>query len=370
MKVAFVLGTSGGGTGAHVLMLATGCATSGVTAEVFGPAATDRAIGFSGQVMFVPAEIADHPRLSHDLRAVARLRRLLKAGRFDIVHAHGMRAGALSALALKAWRNAPPLVVTVHNAPAAGGTVGAIYRALERIVASGADSVLCVSADLEDRMRAAGASRVAPAIVPAPVTFQPVASQGGALPAFPDKAPIVLAVGRLAAQKGLDVLIEAAARWHDQQPRPRLMIVGTGPLEAELRAQAALLAVPVEFTGQRSDVPALLATADVFVLASRWEGQALILQEALRAGAPIVATRTGGNPALTGEDASLLVPPDDPAQLADAVRAILTDAALSTRLRKAALDRAETLPDEDAAISAVLAEYRDLTALRNRTVSA
>jgi glycosyltransferase involved in cell wall biosynthesis len=378
MNVAFVLGTSGGGTGAHVLMLATGCAARDVTAQVLGPVATDRALRLSGQVTFVPVEIADRPRLPHDLRAIARLRRLLKAGSFDVVHAHGMRAGALSALALKAWRQAPPLIVTVHNAPAAGGAVGAIYRALERIVARSADSVLCVSADLEERMRAAGARRVAPAIVPAPSASPPSASPSNspqpndsapgavaeerATAASPSRAPVVLAVGRLASQKGHDVLIAAATHWHDLEPRPQLMIVGVGPLETELKAQAASLAVPAEFTGQRSDVPALLATADVFVLPSRWEGQALILQEALRAGAPIVATRVGGNPALTGEDAALLVPPDDPVKFADAVRAILADPALSSSLRKAALHRAETLPGEDTAVSAVLAEYRALTA--------
>jgi glycosyltransferase involved in cell wall biosynthesis len=382
MKVAFVLGTSGGGTGAHVLMLAAGCAARGVTAEVFGPVETDRALRFTGQVTFVPVEIADRPRLPRDLRAVARLRRLLKAGGFDVVHAHGMRAGALSALALKAWRGAPPLIVTVHNAPVAGGAVGAIYRVLELIVARSAGSVLCVSADLEERMRAAGARRVALAIVPAPGAPLPGASlpgaspttgppppAGPASPTAPTRAPVVLAVGRLAPQKGLDVLIEAAVHWHDLQPRPRLMIAGVGPLDAELRAKAASLGVPAEFTGQRSDVPALLAAADVFALPSRWEGQALILQEALRAGAPVVATRAGGSPAITGEDGALLVPPGDPVQFAAAVRAVLTDPALSARLRKAALDRAGTLPDEDAAVSAVLTEYRELTARHGHAVS-
>ena len=64
----------------------------------------------------------------------------------------------------------PALVVTVHNAPAAGGVTGAIYRVLELIVARTADSVLCVSPDLEERMRAGGARRVGRALVPAPAT--------------------------------------------------------------------------------------------------------------------------------------------------------------------------------------------------------
>jgi glycosyltransferase involved in cell wall biosynthesis len=164
-------------------------------------------------------------------------------------------------------------------------------------------------------------------------------------------------VGRLAPQKGFGTLIEAASRWRDIKPEPVLVIAGAGPLETELKNQAAALGIDARFPGQRDDVPALLAAAAVFVLPSVWEGQPLILQEALRAGVPIVATRVGGTPELTGEDAALLVPSGDPDRLADAVRTVLTAPALAARLRQAALDRAHALPTEDDAVAAVLAEY-------------
>jgi glycosyltransferase involved in cell wall biosynthesis len=92
-----------------------------------------------------------------------------------------------------------------------------------------------------------------------------------------------------------------------------------------------------------------------------WEGQPLILQEALRAGVPIVATRVGGTPELTGENAALLVPSGDPDRLAAAIRAVLTDPALATRLRQAAAERARALPDEIDAVTAALAEYDHAT---------
>ncbi len=175
---------------------------------------------------------------------------------------------------------------------------------------------------------------------------------------------MVLAVGRLAAQKGFGTLLEAAASWRDMRPEPLLVIVGEGPLEAELKSQAARLRLDARFLGHRDDVPALLASAAVFVLPSAWEGQPLILQEALRAGAPIVATRVGGTPGLTGEDAALLVPAGDAARLADAVRAALTDPALAAKLRQAAANRARSLPTEDDAVTAALAEYDLLTPTR------
>jgi glycosyltransferase involved in cell wall biosynthesis len=379
VKLALVLGTSTGGTGRHVKMLAVGCADRGVRVEVFGPAQTDLDFAFSAAapgIGFSPVEIADRPRLPRDLRAIGRLRRLFQAWHPDVVHAHGLRAGALTAIAVAIARTAPgsapgsaqsrtPLVVTVHNAPPAGGLTGAIYRVLERIVARNADSVLCVSADLEDRMRAAGARRVGHAVVPAAL----VASAGGVsaetraaalraeFGAEPGQA-IVLAVGRLAAQKGFGLLLDAAARWGDIQPEPLLVIVGAGPLAAELESRAAALGLAARFAGHRCDVPTLLAAADVFVLPSVWEGQALILQEALRAGVPIVATRVGGNPELAGQDAAILVPPGDARRLADAVRAVLGDPALAARLRRAAADRAHALPGEDDAVEAAIAEYR------------
>jgi glycosyltransferase involved in cell wall biosynthesis len=164
-------------------------------------------------------------------------------------------------------------------------------------------------------------------------------------------------VGRLVPQKGFGTLLEAAARWRDIKPEPVLVIVGEGPLDARLKSQAAALHLDARFPGHRDDVPALLAAAAVFVLPSVWEGQPLILQEALRAGVPVVATRVGGIPEICGEDAALLVAPGDPDRLADAVRAVLTDPALAGRMRQAALDRARALPSPDDAVASALAEY-------------
>jgi len=373
MKVAFVLGTSTGGTARHVRMLAAGCTARGVAPAVFGPAQTDRDFAFSalagGRVSFTPVEIADRPRVARDLRAIGRLRRLLAAWRPDVVHAHGLRAGALAAIALAfvrptVYHPRPALIVTVHNAPAAGGVTGAVYRVLGLIVARSADLVLGVSPDLEERMRAAGARRVGRAVVPAAGVS---AETPGALrlPGEQDPArPVVLAAGRLAAQKGFGTLLQAAASWRDLRPEPLLVIAGDGPLGAALKSQAAGLGLDARFPGHRDDIPALLAAAAVFVLPSTWEGQPLILQEALRAGVPIVATRVGGTPVLTGEDAALLVPAGDPGRLAAAVRSVLTDPALAARLAKAAADRGHALPGEDDAVAAALAEYEFVTRTR------
>jgi glycosyltransferase involved in cell wall biosynthesis len=368
-------------------MLAAGLTRRGMAVSVFGPASAAAVLGVASLpgVGFTPVEFGDRPRPG-DAAAVLRLRRALRAAPPGVFHAHGLRAGALTVLALGgARRRRPAIVVTVHNAPPHhGGASVRVYRVLERMVARGADLVLCVSPDLERRMRAAGARRVGRAVVPAPdmpAGTQPdghagrqpapdTSADGHTVPAAPATqvspgvlaagAPIVLAAGRLAPQKGFGVLLEAAARWRDLEPAPLLVIAGDGPLAGELRSRAAALGVRAEFPGRRDDIPALLASAAVFVLPSLWEGQPLVLQEALRAGVPVVATHTGGIPDLTGDDAALLVPPGDPARLADAVRSVLRDPALGSRLRAAARERGAALPSGDDAVAAVLACYADV----------
>jgi len=168
--------------------------------------------------------------------------------------------------------------------------------------------------------------------------------------------PVVLAVGRLAPQKDFGTLLAAAARWRDLDPLPLLAIAGDGPLAGELRAQSASVGVDAAFLGHRDDVPSLLAAATVFVLPSQWEGQPLVLQEALRAGAAIVATRVGGVPDLVG-DAAVLVPPGDAQALAAAVRAVLADPSLAARLRTAAAARGVALPTPADAVAVALAAY-------------
>lgn len=367
-RVAYVLATTEGGTGRHAGMLARGIAAAGLTVRVFGPAGTDDVVGaWSGPAGDGPAvdvatvAVGVRPRPARDAAAVWRLRRLLTEAAPDVVHAHGMRAGALAALALRPRPRSgepPSLVVTVHNAPPPGAAARAVYSLLGRIVARTADDVLCVSPDLEILMRRLGARAVGRAIIAA---GHPGAGPDSAPPGLgADGAPVVLAAGRLAVQKGFDTLIAAAARWRDRRPEPLLIIAGSGPLAAGLAYQARGLGVSVRFLGWREDMAGLLAAADVFALPSQWEGQPLILAEALRAGRPIVATDVGGVRDLTGPDAALLVAPGDPAAFAAAVLRVLDDRDLAKRLGSAAARRAAALPTETDAVKAVLELYERL----------
>jgi glycosyltransferase involved in cell wall biosynthesis len=385
LRVSYLLGTTTGGTGRHVAMLAGGCAARGVTVHVYGPAATGAGLSQAGaqpdwDVSVV--DIADRPRPARDLAAAARVRRLLARDSPDVLHAHGLRAGALAALAL-AGPGAPrtTLAVTVHNAPPAAGPAAAVYAGLEWIVARRADAVLTVSGDLASRMRRRGARLAGRALVPAPAAPAASAAEiaalrrefaggesggsesrrgesGGREPGGPQ---IVLGLGRLATQKGFGTLIQAAARWQRRPVVPLVVIAGDGPLDAELRRQAGTAGVAIRFLGPRRDVPALLGAADVVVVPSAWEGQPLVVQEALRAGRPLVATRVGGIADLTGDHGAVLVPPGDPVALASAVTRILDDPQAAAGLAAAARARAGWLPTETAAVDQALGVYQTMT---------
>jgi len=352
LRIVLALGTSAGGVGRHVRMLCAGLAEAGHRVVVAGPRGTDEAFGFGrAGARFAEVPIGARPHPLDDARAVARLRAV--AARADVVHAHGLRAGALAALALTAART--PLVVTLHNAPPAGGLAGRIFSALERIAARRADLVLTVSADLAARMRARGARAVEPAVVPAPGLAPAARPEQVRAELAAGTRPILLTVARLATQKGLDTLLDAAAGPYPGEPL--FVIAGGGPLEPELRARIRREGLPVRLLGPRDDVPDLLRAADAVVVPSRWEGQPLAVQEALQAGLPVVATAVGGIPDLVG-DAALLVPAGDAAALRDAIRRLLAEPGLAARLAAAAAKRGAELPGEREAVAAVLRGYR------------
>jgi glycosyltransferase involved in cell wall biosynthesis len=179
---------------------------------------------------------------------------------------------------------------------------------------------------------------------------------------------LVVAVGNLYPVKGHRYLLEALAHLGPRHPELHVAIAGRGELDAPLRARARELQVDGRFhlLGLRSDIPNVLASADVFVLPSLSEGLPLALLEAMLAGRPVVATSVGEVPiVLDGGRAGLLVHPEDAPGLATAVSSLLSDPALARRVSAAALKRATERYTLDAMMEGYLALYAK--ALRNHS---
>jgi glycosyltransferase involved in cell wall biosynthesis len=172
-------------------------------------------------------------------------------------------------------------------------------------------------------------------------------------------APVVLTLARLDPQKGLDVLVRAAA----QVPSVRFVLAGEGPERRSLETQVRSLGLDDRFLflGRRSDVPALLAASDVFVLPSLYEGSSLAVLEAMAAGKPVISSAIRGTDELVvpGES-GLLVEPGDADALALSLRRVLAEPAFGAQLGARAHERARQFFSADLVAKRVSVLYEDL----------
>ena len=305
-----------------------------------------------------------------DLKALRQLKQL--AATVEVIHAHGLRAGALAVLAAKRLPAAkrPRVVVTLHNLPVGSAPTRLVGKALHLVVVKGADYVLTVSPDLLEKAKQLGLEAGEIAVVPAPArslsdcagtassetdfgttaSLDPASGPGaGSGPGTSsdtdcDAAPCLLTVARLAPQKGLDLLLEAATLIKQRGIDFTWLVAGDGPLKAQLNQQIATAALPVKLLGRREDIGALLSQADVVVQTSYWEGQPLTLREAMQAGRAIVATDVGGSAYTLAGCGQLVEPQAGP--LADAVVAVISDPKRRETLEAASRAAVAKIPGE------------------------
>lgn len=177
--------------------------------------------------------------------------------------------------------------------------------------------------------------------------------------------PLVTMVAVLRPGKGHDVLFQAVPLLAAAVPEVQVLVVGGGPIEEDLRAQGAHLAGTLAFTGERADIPDLLAASDVVILPSWSEALPTVLLEAGAVGRPVVATSVGGAPEIVeeGVTGNLIARGDAPA-LAERVTGLLADPVLSARLGENARARVHVRFSLDAQAAGLVALYREVLAGR------
>ena len=276
-----------------------------------------------------------------DILGLVELVGLIRRKRPDILHASSSKAGVLGRLA--GWLAGVPIrIFTVHGwaFAAYSGVPGRLYRLADRSMRPITSAIVCVA---EYERLAGVAARVC---LPEQTVVIPNAVNVSAFPRAVFRSGVVelISVGRLRAPKDFVTLVRALARL--EHGCFRASLVGDGPdramIEAELHRLG--LAESVRLLGDRSDVPELLAGADVFVCSSRSEGMPVSILEAMAVGLPVVASAVGGVPEIVDDRVTgLLVAPGAVAPLADALARLIGDRALRERMgragRDAALDR-------------------------------
>ncbi|EAP99352.1 putative glycosyl transferase [Janibacter sp. HTCC2649] len=328
MRVVQVIGRSTGGIGTHAVDLTEHLRALGDEVTVVTDSITAERFGLVDARRWWPSGPTPG-----SVRNLLRLRRLTRSS--DVVHAHGHQAGLVAVLA--ATGTGVPVIVSQHNAVLAGGWRRKLSsRLLQRFVAGRAALSTGASSDLVLEAQRHGARAAVLAPVPSPrvpglLAAEPLdrttraARRAALLQAngIAEEGPMVLTIARVAPQKNLDTIIDAASvvgitsTW---------IVVGDGDpdLLARLQTRARVEGAPVHFVGPQSDPGTWLQAAEVFVLTSTWEARALVVQEAMAAGVPVVSTDTGGLRDLV-DGVGELVAVGDAFAVGSAVRGLLND---------------------------------------------
>ncbi|RLC71029.1 MAG: glycosyltransferase family 1 protein [Chloroflexi bacterium] len=310
-----------------------------------------------------------------DLLALFRLTRFIRRGRYTIVHTHSSKAGILGRWA--AYLAGTPIIVhTVHgwgHHDRQSPLVRRSYILLERVTQRITDKLIVVSPRNIEKGLADG--------IGTPEKYITIRS-GIELDRFrrpsrsredvraelgiPVDSAVVGTVTRLSPQKAPLDFLDAAAHVAAQQPNVHFVIVGDGPLRADVEAQVVTLKLTerIHLTGLRRDVPDLLHSFDIFALSSLWEGLPRVLPQAMAAGLPIVATAVDGNAeAVTDGVNGLLTPPGDPQAMAAALLRLLDNPSLHRKMGEAGRTRADEFGARKM-VSDIAALYEKLLAER------
>ena len=268
--------------------------------------------------------------------------RLIRSERIDVIHAHWLIPQGVVGAALSRFTG-KPLVITAHGADVYG-VGGRLQTALKRWALRSSTHITAVSTDLRDaieRLRQGDADPVPVAVISMGVDtalFHPSRRDPCLKERIAGDGPLLLFVGRLAEKKGVRYLIEAMPAILERFPEAKLLIVGGGPLEAELREQVrtSQLGDRIIFAGARcpEELPPYYASADLFVGPSvvsdgDREGVPVSFMEAMASGCPILASGVGGIRDLIQDGKTgVLVPERDPGSIAEQACGLLAHPAL------------------------------------------
>ena len=331
MRVAHVHRIRGiGGSERHLLTLLPALAARGIELAFVGLDDPGSAVEPFYRELGVQAARLPCPR-DLDPALAWRVRRELRRLRPDVVHTHLVHGDVYGTLG--AGRAA--LVSTKHNDDRF--RLGP-FRYVERALTRRAARVIAIS-DALRRFCVDGVGLPAAKVEVVHYGLDALPEPWGENPALelPEGARVLLCVARLAEQKGVDVAVRALPAIRERHPDAVLVVLGEGPERARLAGEGVYL------PGRVGDVAPWYRRAEVVVHPARWEGFGLALLEAMLAGKPVAATRVSAAPEIVVDgETGLLVQPDDPAALAEAVSALLADPARAAAMGQAGLARARS----------------------------
>jgi glycosyltransferase involved in cell wall biosynthesis len=270
---------------------------------------------------------------SFDWRLIGKVRRLAAEQGVSIVQSHGYKTHVLG-FALKRL-SALPWLGFEHGWTAENRRIRLYQKAAWLL--RYADRAVAVSEQLQERIRRLGVR--AERIVMIPNAIDGISSSDIAPGTFrrahgiPGEVPLLGVVGRFSPEKGQRIFLEALSRLAPRCPTVHAALIGEGGDEELLRQQARAHRLDVHFPGYTPAMAEVYQDLDVVVIPSLSEGSPNVLLEAMAAARPVVATRVGGIPSVADDGVhALLVPPNDPGRLADAMASLVSNGELRQRL--------------------------------------
>jgi glycosyltransferase involved in cell wall biosynthesis len=373
LKIAYIVTKADpiGGAQIHVRDLAAAVVDQGHSALVItsgsGPFIDDL------RARNIPVAVLRHLSMPirplRDLRALREIRGALTAQRPDLIAAHSSKAGVLGRFAGRAL--GVPVVFTVHGwafTPGIPAAKAAVYRRIERAAGPFSSRIITVS-DFDRRLGLeagiAGEDRIV-------TVHNGIPDIAPTLRADPGRAPVRLVmVARFGPQKDHTTLLRALAGLREHAWE--LELIGEGSSMGQTASLAGSLGLGdrVHFRGQRMDVEQILATSQVSLLVSNYEGFPLSILEAMRAGLPVVASSVGGvDESVHDGKSGFLIPRGNVELLRDRIGRLLADPTLRSRMGargRAEYERQFTL---DHMVTRTLAVYRDALRSAGKEVQA
>ncbi|MFA5866838.1 MAG: glycosyltransferase family 4 protein [Actinomycetota bacterium] len=350
-KIAYIIRPAEGGMLKHLLDLLRLIDRSRFKPIVLSPPGNNltKPLG-ELDVELIEVAIADKPSLARDVGSVAKLATALTATGPGLIHVHSNKAALLTEMAARRAGMTTPIVFSMHNFPSYMSSGGlkkvAASLAMRRII-NRAERLIVVSESLKRFMvdkEKADPEKIS--VIHNGLDFSAWQKRLAAADAadlravlgIPANDFVVGTLGRLIPSKGHDILINAMPELVHKFPGIRLVIAGSGPLDRRLKEQTATLGLDgsVVFPGHVDDPAPYYKMFDAFVMPTVMESFGLAVIEAMTAGCPVAASRTGGLPEIIeNRETGLLFTPGDSRAVAAAIRTIAADKKAARQLGEA-----------------------------------
>ncbi|MBD3379954.1 MAG: glycosyltransferase [Candidatus Omnitrophica bacterium] len=366
-----------GGSAFNTLLSAMGSAQRGYLVDLLYGATTDTdpdllaRVEASGVHLLEEKELVRDICFAKDLKAYSRIKKVIRTGKYDVVHAHSSKAGFLARLAARKCR-VKCVVYTPHGHVFYGyfsRFLSLFSLALERFAAGYCDRIIGLTgSECREWLRFGVGAPEMFRVVPSGLEFDRIAQRKRNTASWKTRygigeaQKIIGAVGRFVDIKGFEYFIRAAIDQLSKRDDVVFVLVGDGPMKSDYIRMVAGSGHPdrIKILPWQDNVDEAISSFDVFVMPSLNEGMGRVLIEAMFFGKPVIASRVGGVPSILEGGCGILVSPGNPYEISGAIDRFLEDPAMAAETASKGKQKALTEYSADNMVEKLEEVYREV----------